>query len=142
MRTLQLLILISFSVCGLPSCGGKTDNAAAEKESYEQARARLEEKERKNPSQFLKVTAKDKRNLIGQTVIRGELSNGAKVCIYKDVELELSFFSKTGVLLQKDPETIYEIIAPGKTVSFKTKYFAPKGTDSVSIRVLNAKSGQ
>lgn len=142
MRALQLLLLISISVCLIASCGGKTDTAAAEKESYEQARARLEEKEKKNPGLFIKVTSKNKRNLIGQTVIRGDLSNEAKVCTYKDVELELSFFSKTGVLLEKDPETIYEVIAPGKTVAFKTKYYAPKDTDSVAIRVLNAKAGK
>jgi hypothetical protein len=59
--------------------------------------------------------------------------------VYKDIELELSFFSKTGVLLEKDPETVYEILEPGKAVSFKTKYFAPKDADSVFIRVLGAK---
>ena len=31
------------------------------------------------------------------------------------------------------------IIEPGKSVDFKTKYFAPKGTDSVAIKVVGAK---
>jgi hypothetical protein len=56
--------------------------------------------------------------------------------------LQLSFFSKTGTLLEKSNETIYDVIAPGKSVDFKTKYFAPKGTDSVGIKVMAAKINQ
>jgi len=50
----------------------------------------------------------------------------------------LSFFSKTGAKLDEGLETIYENIGPGQTVKFKTKYFAPKGTDSVAISVNKA----
>ena len=121
------------------SCNSKAKTEAAEKDSYEKTKETLEEKEKKNPLSFLTVTGKDKHNLIGQTVIKGTVNNKAKVCTYKDVELELSFFSKTGVLLEKDSEKIYEVIEPGKSADFKTKYFAPKGTDSVGIKVLGAK---
>jgi hypothetical protein len=55
------------------------------------------------------------------------------------MELHLSFFSKTGVKLDEGLETVYENIAPGKSVKFKTKYFAPKGTDSVAVQVMKAK---
>lgn len=135
----KITALLFFTSILLISCKSKAKTEAAEKESYEKAKESLEEKEKKNPVAFLKVTSKDKRNLIGQTVIRGTVNNNARVCVYKDVELELSFFSKTGVLLEKDSETLYEVIDPGKSADFKSKYFAPKGTDSVGIRVLNAK---
>ena len=121
------------------ACNSKAKTEAAEKDSYEKTKETLEEKEKKNPLSFLTVTCKDKHNLIGQTVIKGTVNNKAKVCTYKDVELELSFFSKTGVLLEKDSEKIYEVIEPGKSADFKTKYFAPKGTDSVGIKLLGAK---
>lgn len=142
MRSVSQGIVCILIICSLAGCGSTSTGEAAEKESYEAAQARLEEQEKKHPEKFIRATARDKRNLIGQTVIRGELINNAKVCVYKDVELELSFFSKTGVLLEKDPETIYEVIEPGKTVAFKTKYFAPKDTDSVAIRVVSAKTKQ
>ena len=48
----------------------------------------------------------------------------------------MSFYSKTGTKLDEGIETIYETIPPGETIKFKTKYFAPKGTDSVAIQVL------
>lgn len=123
----------------LSACNNKAKVAAAEKENYQKATETLLEKEKKNPLTFLKINSHDKHNLLGQTVIKGSVSNTAKVCTYKDVQLELSFFSKTGTLLEKDNETVYDNIEPGKSTDFKTKYFAPKGTDSVAIKVLGAK---
>jgi len=84
------------------------------------------------PIVFITVSGHDKRNLIGQTVVKGTLNNNAKISSFKDVDLEISFYSKTGALLEKDKETIYETLAPGDSKNFKTKYFAPKGTDSVA----------
>ncbi|MBL0356979.1 MAG: hypothetical protein IPP72_08870 [Chitinophagaceae bacterium] len=131
-------VLLTLSIL-FTACNSKAKQEATEKDGYEKAKESLEEKEKKNPVAFIKVTSKDKHNLIGQTVIKGTVNNNAKICVYKDVELELSFFSKTGVLLEKDVEKIYEVIEPGKSADFKTKYFAPKGTDSVGIKVLGAK---
>ncbi|MFT3679350.1 MAG: hypothetical protein QM791_03705 [Ferruginibacter sp.] len=136
----KILLPAVVSILFTAACTSKAAKEKTEKESYEQAKESLEQREKKNPVSFLKVTSKDKHNLIGQTVIKGTIANDAKVCIYKDVQLELSFFSKTGVLLEKDSETIYEVIAPGKSADFKTKYFAPKGTDSVAIKILSAKT--
>ena len=98
-----------------------------------------EEKEKKNPRSYLSIKGRDRHNLIGQTVIIGDISNNATVVSYKDVDLQLLFFSKTATLLEKDREIIYEVIAPGKSQHFKTKYFAPKGTDSVGFEILGAK---
>ena len=131
-------ILFTLSIL-FTACKSKTKEEAAEKDVYEKAKESLEEREKKNPVAFITVSSKDKHNLIGQTVIKGTVNNNAKVCVYKDVELELSFISKTGVLLEKDVEKIYEVIEPGKSADFKTKYFAPKGTDSVGIKVIGAK---
>ncbi len=133
MARLLSLVLITF----LFACGGtetKFDTA-----TYEEAKVSLEEKEKMNPEQFLVVTSSDKKNIIGQTVIRGTISNRASVCTYKDVQLKISFFSKTGVLLEENKETIYEIVPPNNNVKFKSKYFAPKGTDSMTMTVLDAK---
>ena len=69
-------------------------------------------------------------------MIKGEISSKATVATYTDVEVELRFYSKSGALLEKDVEVIYEQIKPGQTESFKTKYFAPKGTDSVAASIL------
>ena len=43
--------------------------------------------------------------------------------------------------MEEDKETIFETVAPGRSADFKTKYFAPKGTDSVVLKVIGAKGG-
>ncbi|MEO6548846.1 MAG: hypothetical protein ABIN94_12640 [Ferruginibacter sp.] len=124
----------------LSACNNQSKTAATDKEIYQKAQETLEKKEKKNPVTFLSVTSKDKHNLLGQTVVRGEVNNMAKICSYKDIQLQLSFFSKTGTLLLKTYETVYDKIAPGKSADFKTKEFAPKGSDSIAVKVIGAKS--
>jgi hypothetical protein len=140
-KRMKQYIGISLLVLALAACnsnGGGQEKK--EKESYEAAKETLEQKEQKNPALFITVNSRDRHNLIGQTVVKGSLRSTAKVAVYKDIELELAFYSKTGALLEKDTETIYETLQPGGSVGFKSKYFAPKGTDSVAIAVLKAKS--
>lgn len=128
-------VLILFFL--VSSCESTKEEKDFEK-SYETVKETLAEKEKNNPKKFLLISNRDRKNLIGQTVVMGSISNKATVCWYKDVELRLSFFSKTGAKLDEGLETIYENIGPGHTVKFKTKYFAPKGTDSVAISVNKA----
>jgi len=136
-KLLSLLIIACFLIT---ACNSKAEKEIAEKEDYKKAEETLLEKEKKNPLNFLSVTSRDKHNLIGQTVVKGTITSRAKVCVYNDVAIELSFFSKTGTLLMKSEETVYETIEPGKSASFKTKDYAPKGTDSVAIKITAAKT--
>ena len=53
----------------------------------------------------------------------------------KNIDISISFFSKTGTLLEEDHETIYEELKPGSSIDFKSKYFAPKGTDNVQMKI-------
>jgi hypothetical protein len=134
-----LVILVSGSLIFLSCSESETNKAAHEKESYEIAKESLQDKEVKNPQNFLTVAGNDRHNLVGQTVIKGTIINIASVASYKDVDIKLDFYSKTGTLLETDKETVYEVIAPGQSKNFKTKYFAPKGTDSVALMVISAK---
>jgi len=122
----------------LLACKDEKKDKKFDTASYEKVKETLADKEKNNPIRFLTVSNKDHKNIIGQTVVKGTITNSATVCSYKDVELRLSFFSKTGTKLDEVVETIYEKVGPGQTVKFKTKYFAPKGTDSVAIKVTKA----
>lgn len=138
MKNLFALVFISTV---LLSCGGNdTKNPVTEKENYEKTKESLGDKEKKNPENFITVSGHDKHNLLGQTVVKGTVTNKATVATYKDVDVKLDFYSKTGTLLETDKETIFEVIGPGQSKNFKTKYFAPKGTDSVALSVTAAKN--
>lgn len=137
MKKIPSLIIITI-ILVISGCNSSEQKIANDKEEYQKAQETILEKETKYPVNFLRVSSKEKHNLLGQTVIKGTISSIAKVCVYSDIAIELSFFSKTGKLLEKDNETIYETIDPGVSVDFKTKYFAPKATDSVAIKVISA----
>lgn len=117
-----------------------TDTTEISKDSYEKNKTNLLKKEQESPSQFLNVQGDIKKNIVGQTVVRGRIKNEAALATYKDVTIKIDFFSKTNALLDTEEETIYEQFFPGDSKPFKTKYFAPKGTDSVSLKILNAKT--
>lgn len=137
---MKKLLVIIFSSVIIFSCNqSDSTKSAKEKDSYEATKESLQDKETKTPQNFLTVAGHDKHNLIGQTVVKATVTNNAKVASYKDVDLKLDFYSKTGTLLETDKETVYEVIAPGQSKNFKTKYFAPKGTDSVALAVTAAK---
>ena len=136
----RIVPILLISILSFTACSNDDKKAEPKKDKYEQTKETLEATEKKNPARFLTVGGHDKRNLIGQTVIKGTITNSAKICSYKDIDVELAFYSKTGTLLEKDHEMVYETIAPGTSTDFKTKYFAPKGTDSVALTILGAKN--
>jgi len=123
----------------LVACKDKEKKQDAKSDTYETSKMTISEIESKSPKKFLKVEGRDKHNLIGQTVVKGKISNTATVVSYKDVTIKISFFSKTGTLLEEDEETIYNEVKPGETIEFKSKFYAPKGSSDVKLNVLNAK---
>jgi hypothetical protein len=135
MKKCILFLIVSSAI--LFSCN--SDTSKSEQENYELTKENLLKKEQEKPQNFLLISGDNKRNLLGQTVVKGVITNKASVATFKDAEVRLSFYSKTKALLETDKETIFEQLAPGESRHFKTKYFAPKGTDSVALEVLSAK---
>jgi hypothetical protein len=136
-----LTVILPLAYCLLLfSCGGDAKTASGATDKYEKEKETLEEMEKKSPLRFLSATlVKDKKNLLGQTVIKGEVNNNAKVAIYKDVEVKILYYSKTASLLGESIETVYDKITPGTAAAFKSKEWAPKGTDSVVLKIMSAK---
>lgn len=135
----KLLIVLFASPFLFAGCNNEKKYNISSSEKYEKGKSSIEEIEKKNPEQFLRVSVNSKKNLLNQTVIKGNIFNNAKIVSYKDIGIKLKFYSKTGALLEEDTDVIYESITPGGSKSFKSKYFTPKGTDSVAMSVVGAK---
>lgn len=121
------------------SCENKNDYDLSSDKNYEKGKINLEKTEQGNPAAFLYISGGRKKNILGQSIIKGKIINRAKIVAYKDVDVKLSFYSKTGALLEEDHEVLYETIAPGGQKKFKSKYFTPKDTDSVAFKIITAK---
>src|SRR4051812_23149747 len=74
------------------SCSEKNKYDVSTDKTYEKSKATLEDTEKKNPESFLHVQGDEKKNLIGQTVVKGKIINNAKVVTFKDVNIKLSFY--------------------------------------------------
>jgi len=128
---LSLFVAAIFSL----SCGGS--NKKFDEQSYEQHKESLASREKKNPLSFLSVEGDNKKNLIGQTVIRGKISNKATISSYKDVRIKMLCY-KNDKLAEEHEDVIDDVIKPNSTTNFKTRYRLPKGTDSIALSVMSA----
>ncbi len=137
---MKLILSLVITTFLLTSCNGDSKTITSKDEkNYEKSKETLEQTEQKNPTKFITVDGDKKKNLVGQTVVKAEVFNNAKIVTYKDVDVKITFFSETGAVLEEDHETVYKSIAPGTSAKFKSKFFTPKGTDSVSFKIETAK---
>ena len=120
----------------LSSCGS-SEKDTEEQNAYTEQKESLQETEKKHPLRFLRVTGDDKKNIIGQTVVRGTIHNKATVVAYKDVRVKMLCY-KDGKMVEEHEDVVEEIIKPGTEKDFKTKNRLPKGTDSIYLSVMSA----
>jgi hypothetical protein len=108
--------------------------------SAEELKADLATTESQNPGEYLKGQVRIRRNLLGEVVVEGTLSNNATLAVYKDIVLQIDYLSKTGTVLLSKDHTVYEVIQPNGFANFKFKFFGSKDIKEVSARILGAKS--
>lgn len=124
------------------SCKGKKGETKLDKQSYQEQKESLLDKEKKSPKEFLTITGTDNRNFWGQTVYRGEIHNSASVCSYKNVRVKLLYYKNDGTLVTNHEEQYDDVIKPGDKMEFKAKYKTPRGTDSVAASIMSATVSQ
>lgn len=118
----------------IASCG---NNSKTEDQAYEQHKESLAEQEQKNPLHFLSVRGDHKKNLIGQTVVSGTISNKASVTAYKEVRVKMLCY-KGSAMLEEHEDVFSDVIKPGTVEDFKIRYRLPKGTDSIALSLMSA----
>jgi len=130
-------LLSSIALILIISCNNQNSESKSI-DKYKTSKLTIEQIEQQHPLRFLEVAGKDKHNLIGQTVVKGDITNKATVVTYKDISISIKFISKTGAILEEDEEVIYDEVKPGGSINFKSKFFAPKGTDDVKMKIIKA----
>lgn len=136
---MKQLLNIAAVILFFTSCNEKEAYDVGEDKPYEKSKTNLASTERKNPVHFLAASGTKRKNFLRQTVVLGKVYNNARMVTYKDVEVLVSFYSKTGTVMEEDHVTVYENVVPGGIVNFKEKLFIPKDADSMGMKVLSAK---
>ena len=136
--SIVLILFIPFSFL-LSSCeSGTRKTNHFEDSSYQETKMSLEEQEKFNPLSFLNTKGTYRKNMIGEWVVDGTISNNATIATYKDVVIEITFYSKTNSLLGTEKKTIYEYFPAGKTIRFKLKTYGYQGTKEINWNIVNA----
>jgi hypothetical protein len=106
--------------------------------SAEQQKAELAKSEQQDPAKYISSRVGHRENLLGQTVVEGTLTSSATAAVFKDVMLQVDFISKTNAVIRSEKYTIYPVLNPGQTISFKEKAFAGKDVYDVPVTLLGA----
>ena len=82
MKILNFTLLVL--LFGIASCNNNNH--------YESSKESLYDVEKEAPLEFLSITENNKRNLLGQTVVRTVVKNKASICTYDKVRIKFLYF--------------------------------------------------
>jgi hypothetical protein len=75
--------------------------------------------ESSNPSKYIDMTYTYKVNLAANTIVEGSVSNKASIARFKNVKVQITFYSKTDAVLGSETFTIMEFLPAGRSKSFR-----------------------
>lgn len=133
-KNLTFIFLIVF----VTSCNYSSSKDYKDSPTYEVTKMSMEEQEKLNPVSFLSTDGTYRKNLLGKWVLEGTISNSATIATYKDVVLNVHFYSKTKTHLGTEKHVIYEFFLAGKAKSFKIKTMGYKGASTVGWDIKSA----
>jgi hypothetical protein len=107
--------------------------------SYEESVMTIAEMEAADPINYLNADGKYHPNLIGDKLkINGVVHNKATVTTYKDVVIDVIFYSKTNTEIAREQYTIYDFFDPNTQKEFKLKVNNYSNVESIGWEVANA----
>jgi hypothetical protein len=98
----------------------------------------VRKKEMANPTNYLKVKMKWRKNLIGEIVLEGTLHNTAPVANFKDPVLLVTWLSKTNTSMGTYRYPLYKYLGAGNAIQYKLKVKAPSKIGDVKVSVESA----
>lgn len=95
--------------------------------------------ENSTPSDFLKVDGTFNENFWGDKInIRGTISNSAESITFKDVEVKITFLTKTNTELHSESFIIYDYFPPQSQIKFDHKIDNYMNVEKYRVVVVDA----
>lgn len=117
------------------SSGNGNSNAV----SYEEKVMTIEEIEKADPAKFLDASGFYRQNFWGTAMkVDGQIVNNATVANYKDVTVEVIFYSSTDTELDRGQYTIYDFFPAHTTKEFKLKIDRPQNCTKLGWEAVSA----
>ena len=134
-RVLAILIIVCIAIFAFVDYMNEKYSGS----SYEESIMTIGEMEVADPSLYLNTTGTYKPTFLGdQLKINGVIENKATVTNYKDVVIEVIFYSKTNSEIAREQYTIYDFFAPNTKKEFKLKVKNYSNVETIGWQVFNA----
>lgn len=107
--------------------GGSSSTAA-----YYQSKMSVGEYERTHPNEFLTAKGTYNETFFGNKMrIQGSVTNKATVTNFKDIVIEVRYYSGTKTLIKTEQFVMYEFVPAHSTKKFEWKITPPSGTETL-----------
>jgi hypothetical protein len=87
----------------------------------------------RNPTMFRRSKYK-----IDGYILNGTISNIATLAVFKDIEIKVTFISKTGTKISSEKFFVYDNSFPNNNVNFEHKIYPPDGTSNFEYKIISA----
>lgn len=135
-KTVAFIIVGAFAIIFVLSLIANSEPTGA---SYQEQKMTIAEMENADPIRFLSADGKYNESFWGTKLkIRGEIINQATVASYKDVTIQVTYYSKTNTVLGTNEYTLYEVFQPNTITPFKLDIDNYKDVNSIGWEVIRA----
>ena len=101
-------------------------------------KAELRQTEIQHPVSYISTKFSWWKNLVGETVIEGTLTNNATMAPFKDPVLRVTWLSKTNTPMRVSSYPVYEYLGPRQSVPYKLKVHGPRKAESINLAIESA----
>lgn len=129
-------LLTLFLAQAFYSCQSSSNSGSS---NYEASVMTVEEQEKADPARFLNASGTYHENFWGsKTVIDGNIQNNATIASFKDVVVNVVYFSKTDTEIGREQYVIYDVFPARTKKGFKLKIKTPRATAKCGWEVTSA----
>lgn len=134
-KIIGFLILLFFVLALIKDYTEKNNSVP----TYEESVMTIAEIEASDPANYLNADGKYHPNLLGDKLkINGVIHNKATLTTYKDVVIDVIFYSKTNSEINREQYTIYDFFSPNTQKEFKLKVNNYRNVETIGWNVTNA----
>lgn len=107
--------------------------------TYQERKMSVLEVEQADPARFLRAFGNYNRTLFGKKIkVHGSVTNSATVANFKDIEIEVVYYSATRSIIDRERFTLYDFVPAHSTKSFEWKISPPQGTETLGWEAVGA----
>ncbi len=134
------ILFVSFAF--LINCSSKpsiTGGASSKEKTADQLHEELKQQEQAAPMEYLSADGTYKENIWGSKLkIKCNLHNKATLTSYKDIGVQITFFTKANAELGSKEYTIYEVVAANSDKEVEMKIDTYEDVAKIEWKVISA----